>query len=29
MRAGDDVRIDAIFIIPRRWPQHLANVWQG
>lgn len=29
MRAGDDLRIDAIFIVPRRWPKHLANVWQG
>jgi putative endonuclease len=29
MRAGDDVRIDAIFIIPFRWPRHLANIWQG
>src|SRR5690349_4981772 len=29
MRDGDDVRIDAIFVVPRRWPRHLANVWQG
>jgi putative endonuclease len=29
LRAGDDVRIDAIFVIPGRWPRHLANVWQG
>ena len=29
MQAGDDVRIDALFIVPRRWPRHLANVWQG
>lgn len=28
-RAGDDVRIDAIFIVPGRWPKHLTNVWQG
>ena len=28
-RDGDDVRIDAIFVGPRRWPRHLANVWQG
>jgi putative endonuclease len=27
MRDGDDVRIDALFIVPRRWPKHLANVW--
>ena len=29
MRDGDEVRIDAIFIVPRRLPRHLANVWQG
>jgi putative endonuclease len=29
MREGDDVRIDALFIVPRRWPRHLANVWRG
>lgn len=29
LRAGDDVRIDAMFIVPRRWPRHLENVWQG
>ena len=29
VRDGDDVRIDALFIVPRRWPTHLANVWQG
>lgn len=29
MRDGDDVRIDAMFIVPGRWPRHLANVWQG
>jgi putative endonuclease len=29
MRDGDDVRIDAMFIVPRRWPRHLTNVWQG
>jgi putative endonuclease len=29
MRAGDDVRIDALFLVPGRWPRHLANVWQG
>ena len=29
MREGDDVRIDAIFIVPRRWPRHLTNVSQG
>jgi putative endonuclease len=29
VRDGDEVRIDAIFVIPRRWPRHLANIWQG
>lgn len=29
MREGDDVRIDAIFIVPRRLPQHMTNVWHG
>jgi len=29
MRAGDDLRIDALFVVPKRWPRHLPNVWQG
>jgi len=29
VRDGDDVRIDALFIVPRRWPRHLTNVWHG
>lgn len=29
MRQGDDVRIDAMFVVRGRWPRHLANVWQG
>lgn len=29
MRAGDDVRIDALFVVPGRFPRHLADVWQG
>jgi putative endonuclease len=29
VREGDDIRIDALFIVPRRWPRHLPNVWQG
>lgn len=29
MRAGDDIRIDAMFVVPGRWPRHLINVWQG
>lgn len=28
-REGDDIRIDAIYIMPRRLPRHLANVWHG
>ena len=28
-RGGEDIRIDAIFIVPRRLPRHLANVWHG
>ena len=26
---GDEVRIDALFIVPRRLPRHLPNVWYG
>jgi putative endonuclease len=29
LRPGDDVRIDAIFIVPGRLPEHMPNVWQG
>lgn len=29
LRDGDEMRIDAMFIVPRRWPKHLPNVWQG
>ena len=29
MQAGDDIRIDALFVVPGRWPRHLPNVWQG
>jgi putative endonuclease len=29
MRANDDIRIDALFIVPGRWPRHLADVWRG
>ena len=28
-RAGDTIRLDAIFMVPRRWPRHMANVWHG
>jgi putative endonuclease len=27
-RPGDDMRVDAILLVPRRWPQHLVNLWQ-
>ena len=29
LRDGDEVRIDALFLVPKRWPRHLPNVWQG
>ena len=28
-RPDDDIRIDALFIVPGRLPRHLANVWRG
>ena len=28
-REDDDIRIDAIFLVPRRLPRHLVNVWYG
>ena len=28
-REGNDVRIDALFIVPWRLPRHLPNVWHG
>jgi putative endonuclease len=28
-RPGDDIRIDAVFIVPWRLPRHVANVWHG
>ncbi|HYW17005.1 MAG TPA: YraN family protein [Allosphingosinicella sp.] len=28
-QAGDDVRLDAIFIVPRRLPRHMVNIWHG
>ncbi|MEO6432419.1 MAG: YraN family protein [Sphingomicrobium sp.] len=27
-RSGDEMRIDAIFVLPGRWPRHLPDVWQ-
>ena len=29
VRPGDDMRLDAIFIVPWRLPRHLENVWHG
>ena len=29
VRDGDTARIDALFIVPRRWPRHVPDVWQG
>jgi putative endonuclease len=29
LRDGDDVRIDALFIVPGRWPKHMADIWLG
>jgi len=29
LREGDDLRIDAMFLVPGRLPMHLPNVWQG
>ena len=28
-RDGDDIRIDAVFVVPKRLPRHLPNVWHG
>jgi putative endonuclease len=28
-REGDDVRVDAVFIVPGKWPRHVENVWFG
>jgi putative endonuclease len=29
VRTGDDMRIDAMFIVPWRLPRHIENVWHG
>ena len=26
-RPGDDMRVDAMLIVPRCWPEHLVNLW--
>ena len=28
-RNGEDIRIDAMFVVPGRWPRHMQNVWNG
>ncbi|HYI63356.1 MAG TPA: YraN family protein [Allosphingosinicella sp.] len=28
-RDGDTIRIDALFMVRRRWPRHMTNVWHG
>ncbi len=28
-KAGEDVRIDAVFIVPGKLPRHMENVWMG
>ena len=28
-RAGDDIRLDAVFIVPRRLPRHVVDIWRG
>ncbi len=28
-RSGDEVRIDAVLVVPGRWPRHMPNIWQG
>jgi putative endonuclease len=29
LRPADELRIDAMFIVPGKLPQHLPNIWQG
>lgn len=29
VRVGDDMRIDAMFVVPWRLPRHMQNVWHG
>lgn len=28
-RDGDDIRLDAVYVVPRRIPRHVANIWHG
>ncbi|MEO7787222.1 MAG: YraN family protein [Sphingomicrobium sp.] len=27
-RPGDDMRVDALLIVPGRWPRHVVNLWR-
>ncbi|MEO6248389.1 MAG: YraN family protein [Sphingomicrobium sp.] len=27
-RPGDDMRVDAMLIVPGRWPRHVVNLWR-
>lgn len=27
VRDGDVSRVDAVFVVPKRWPRHVQNVW--
>ena len=29
LKPGDDLRIDAIFIVPGQLPRHMPNIWHG
>jgi putative endonuclease len=29
LEPGDDMRIDAVFVVPGRMPRHVPNIWQG
>jgi putative endonuclease len=29
LQPGDEMRIDAVYIVPRRLPRHVPNIWQG
>ena len=29
LKPGDDLRIDAVFIVPGRLPRHMPNIWHG
>jgi putative endonuclease len=28
-RPGDTIRLDAVFMVPRRLPRHMTNIWHG